>query len=309
MVVNNQVRGSQLECDRDIDGPCTAAHPVASQRDGQAIGRWKYIAIFYTIACGFSWILWAPAVLGQDGLRWLHIAPSFPVIACLGTLGPVLACFITHRVETGNWRAVRLFPKPASRMLWLFLGPLLILFCFFGVFASLISRGNPMTWHWHLSAFAGILVPMFNYNLFGGPLFEEFGWRGFLQTRLQKAMPPWIAAVCVATMWAAWHLPLFLVHGWTSASPLNFLLILTGLSMIMALAFNASGGSVMVAILMHSTFNSSPRCLPGFLGSTTLREQPSGELLIAISFLLVGTTAVALTHGRLSRGVQKERTA
>jgi membrane protease YdiL (CAAX protease family) len=32
-------------------------------------------------------------------------------------------------------------------------------------------------------------LPMFNYNLLGGPLFEEFGWRGFLQAHLQKIMP------------------------------------------------------------------------------------------------------------------------
>lgn len=32
---------------------------------------------------------------------------------------------------------------------------------------------------------------MFNYNLLGGPLFEEPGWRGFLQPRLEEIMHPW----------------------------------------------------------------------------------------------------------------------
>jgi hypothetical protein len=139
---------------------------------------------------------------------------------------------------------------------------------------------------------------MFNYNLFGGPLFEEFGWRGFLQTRLQQVLPPWIAAICVGIMWAAWHLPLFLV-GWSSASPLIFTFIVVGLSVIMAFAFNASGRAVAVAILMHSAFNASPSFLPSYLGSTTIRDYPPSEVLLGFSFLLLAVAAVVFTGGRL----------
>lgn len=183
-------------------------------------------------------------------------------------------------------------------MIWLLLGPLLVLFCFFVLFPVFLSTGDPRAWHWHLAALAGIWVPMFNYNLFGGPLFEEFGWRGFLQARLQQTLPTWIAAICVGIMWAAWHLPLFLV-GWSSASPLVFTFIEVGLSVIMAFAFNSSGRAVVVAILMHSAFNASPRFLPAFLGSTPTREHPSPEVLIGFSFLLIAAAAVVFTGGRL----------
>jgi membrane protease YdiL (CAAX protease family) len=201
-------------------------------------------------------------------------------------------------VQTGNWRAVRLLPQNRPQMIWLLLGPLLVLFCFFVLFPAFLSKGDPRAWHWHLAALAGIWVPMFNYNLFGGPLFEEFGWRGFLQARLQQALPPWIAAICAGMMWAAWHFPLFLV-GWSSASPLVFTFIEVGLSVIMAFAFNASGRAVVVAILMHAAFNASPRFLPAFLGSTPTREHPSPEVLIGFSFLLLAVAAVVFTGGRL----------
>ncbi len=258
----------------------------------------KSVLLFYVIACGFAWLAWMPLVLGPAGLK-LHKYPiSLPVSACIGTLGPLLGCFVTHRRQTGNWRAVRLLPPSRLQMIWLIAGPLLVLLCFFLLFPAVISKGDPRAWHWHVGALMGLWVPMFNYNLFGGPLFEEFGWRGFLQPQLQQVLPPWIAAIFVGIMWAAWHLPLFLVD-WSSASPLVFAFIVTGLSILMAFAFNASGGAVAVAILMHSAFNASPRLLPSFLGSVPTREHPSPEVLIGCSFWLAAFAVIIVTHSRL----------
>ncbi len=239
-----------------------------------------------------------PLVLGPDGLK-LHAYPvSLPVTACIGTLGPLFGCFTAHRVRTGHWRAVRLFPRSRSQAIWLLAGPMLVLICFFLVFPALLSKGDPKDWHWHIGALAGLWVPMFNYNLLGGPLFEEFGWRGFLQPTLQEVLPSWVAAICVGVLWSAWHLPLFFVS-WSSASPLVFTLIVTGLSVLMACAFHASGKAVVVAILMHSAFNAAPGLLPSFLGKTATREYPSQELLLACSFLMMAVGLILGTRGRL----------
>jgi uncharacterized protein len=259
----------------------------------------RSILLYYGIACGFAWIAWMPLVLGPDGLKLHKTAVSLPISACIGALGPLLACFIAHHVETGNWRAVRLLPRSRGQWIWLIFGPLLVLLVFFFVFPALISKGSPRTWHWHIGALAGIWIPMFNYNLLGGPLFEEFGWRGFLQSRLQETLAPWIAAICVGIMWAVWHLPLFLV-GWSSAPPLVFMLMLVSLSVVMATAFNASGQAVVVAILMHSAFYASSRFIPDFMQNVPTREHPSPEMLLSSSFLLVAAAAVVFTRGRIS---------
>src|ERR1035437_11005911 len=97
--------------------------------------KWRQIAIYYAIACGVSWTIWAPLVLGRDGLDLLHIAPPPPVIISTGTLGPLLACYLTHRLRTGNWRAVQFLPRHRLRGLWLGLGALLLPLRFF-VFVS-----------------------------------------------------------------------------------------------------------------------------------------------------------------------------
>lgn len=101
-------------------------------------------------------------------------------------------------METRNWRAVRLFPPLDRRSLWLLGGPLAILFCRFFVFAALITKGGPAAWHWHPGVLAGIVIPMFNYNLFGRPLFEEFGWRGW-PSEVALVVISFLAVALIAT--------------------------------------------------------------------------------------------------------------
>ena len=261
---------------------------------------WRSVATYYAIACGVSWVFWSPLIAGSDGLKILEIAPPVPVFISIGTLGPLVACYLVHRLCDGNWRAVQLLPRHALQWVWTVGGPLLIVFCFFVVFPALISDGPPNTWRWRPSRLAGLFVPMFNYNILAGPLFEEFGWRGFLQSRLQSLMPTWIAATSVGALWAVWHLPLFFLQGWSSASPLVYLLILVVLSLVMAFGFNSSGRSVLVAILMHSAFNSSPRFLGEYLGATSTRALPGGEWYVAATFLLVGAGLAITSRGRLT---------
>jgi membrane protease YdiL (CAAX protease family) len=130
------------------------------------------------------------------------------------------------------------------------------------------------------------------------PLFEEFGWRGFLQSHLQRTLPPWIAAVFTGALWAVWHLPLFIV-GYGGVSFPLFLLIEISLSLIMAFAFNASGQLIFVAILMHSAFNAANFVLPGFLGNLPTRQHPAEGLLVTLSFLLVALILLVFTRGRM----------
>jgi len=77
------------------------------------------------------------------------------------------------------------------------------------------------------------------------------------------------------------------------------MLMLIGLATIMATAFNASGGTVVLAILMHSAFNTSSRFIPAFLGNVPTRDHPSTVWFFAFSFLLVAAAAVIVTRGRI----------
>jgi membrane protease YdiL (CAAX protease family) len=163
----------------------------------------------------------------------------------------------------------------------------------------LISLSPPQSWLRHINILQKIPVLML-YSLLGGPLLEEFGWRGFLQSRVQGLLPAWVAAVYVGTMWAGWHLPLFFVQGWISISRTSYLLMLIGLSVMMAFGFNASGKSVAVAILMHSAFNASMQLVVPYLEGIAMRPYPKGEWFLASAFLLPASILVVTTRGRLA---------
>jgi Type II CAAX prenyl endopeptidase Rce1-like len=57
------------------------------------------------------------------------------------------------------------------------------------------------------------------------PLFEEFGWRGYLLPALLTRWSPVRSGLCVGIVWAGWHIPLFWIEGtgfyrWGQASGL-----------------------------------------------------------------------------------------
>jgi membrane protease YdiL (CAAX protease family) len=133
----------------------------------------------------------------------------------------------------------------------------------------------------------------------GGPLGEEPGWRGFALPKLQAAYGPMVASMILGLLWSAWHLPLFLVPGWTSSSLLVFVVLLTAVGFILNFAFNISGGSVIVAMFLHAMFNASSEVLGKLVRGGEIRKTLPAEVVLAISFGIIACLLAALTRARL----------
>ena len=58
----------------------------------------RELITFFLLAYGISLVLWFPVLVGRK---------VSPVFLSLGTGGPTLAALVTHRIFSGNWRAVR----------------------------------------------------------------------------------------------------------------------------------------------------------------------------------------------------------
>ena len=106
------------------------------------------------------------------------------------------------------------------------------------------------------------LIPVvFLITLLGGPLGEEFGWRGFALPHLQRRWNPAVASVIIGVVWALWHLPLFFQAGSIHAEmglallPV-FILGEIALATIITWVYNRTGSSLLVGgIILHNADN------------------------------------------------------
>ena len=108
---------------------------------------------------------------------------------------------------------------------------------------------------WHL------IPVVFLMTLLGGPLGEEFGWRGFALPTLQNRWGAAAASIIIGTVWALWHLPLFFqadsIHAQIGLPLLPVYLVgEIVLATIMTWVYNNTGGSVLVGgIILHNADN------------------------------------------------------
>ena len=88
-----------------------------------------------------------------------------------------------------------------------------------------------------------------------GPLSEEFGWRGFLQKRINIEFSTVKGSIIIGIVWSMWHLPLFFMIG-TSQHDfnipfVNFMISVICSSFIYTYLYIWSKGSLFAALLLH----------------------------------------------------------
>ena len=89
----------------------------------------------------------------------------------------------------------------------------------------------------------------------GGPLNEELGWRGFALPRLLQRRSPLAASVGLGVLWAFWHLPRFFIPGSAQygGSFVTYVVVVVCLSIFMTAAHLGTRGSVLIAVLFHTS--------------------------------------------------------
>ena len=215
--------------------------------------------MYFVLALALTWVLWWPAALEARGLISLPI-PAQP----LGAFGPLVAAVIVTAQESGRaglrsllgrilqWRVAPIWYGVAL------LGPILLYLAALAL--AVLLGGQPPS----LGALIGvvpILVILTLYMVFFVALGEEVGWRGYALPALQARYGALVASVILGAMWALWHLPLFFnpdLH----YSDLPFVLQLAfqiPAAILFTWVFNSTGGSVLIAILMHAVLNASTR--------------------------------------------------
>lgn len=143
-----------------------------------------------------------------------------------------------------------------------------------------------------------ILVNFVVILLTGGPLQEEFGWRGYALPRLQSRFNAFFSSIILGSMWGLWHLPYFFIGTELTYAygiiPQIFTAIL--LSILLTWLFNNTRGSILVSLIFHNMFNLSNDMFP-VLGTQV------GSFLFLVFFIII-VIAVMFIWGlkRLVRG-------
>jgi membrane protease YdiL (CAAX protease family) len=140
-------------------------------------------------------------------------------------------------------------------------------------------------------------------------VFEELGWTGFAIPRLRRRYGVLDTGLIVGFLWGAWHL---LVNFWSSGTPSGALSlapllhsvifsvgILPAYRLLMVWVYDRTGGSLLVAMLMHASLTASnvilaPQVIEGLTGFTW-------SLVLAVALWVVVAAVVLTGRGQLSR--------
>ncbi len=261
-----------------------------------------FFLLSFVLTWGYFWLIWAPLSL-----------PDF--LIALGGFGPAISAFLMLGITSGKPGVLRLLRSVvhwrigAQWYLLALLGlPILNLLAFLIVPGSLgdfVAPGSRFT-QLYLSEMA------ISLTIGVAPVWEEIGWRGFAQPRMQRLHGPVVGTLILGLLWGVWHLPFFfgpLARTGPDATFISasialaeFSIGLTGLSMVMAWVLNNCGGSTLMAILLHAAFDSSGLAMVALFPSTAPYYLPVHyqTLGTAIVFSVAALVLIVTTRGKLS---------
>jgi uncharacterized protein len=294
----------------------TAAAPVqpaAPQRGLKALLARHPLVSFFVMAFAFSWIVWSPWILSEDGLGLLPYKLGGAASGLLNTaailLGPTVSAFIMTATTEGRAGIRRLLRRI---VLWR-VGLRWYLFAFIGVPVILvlgfmvILRAGLASFQYQGAGYMLSYLISFIFVLFSVALFEEIGWRGFALPRLQPLRGPLVGSLILGLLWGLWHLPMFMVPSFADASggssPLaivKFCLFAIATTIMFTWVFNNTKGSVLLAILLHTCIDAPFLPFFNLSSGVSASVSPSAAMnSMLLGFGVVALLIVVLTRGRL----------
>jgi uncharacterized protein len=148
------------------------------------------------------------------------------------------------------------------------------------------------------SQMLGFVLPVFIAGILWNG--EEIGWRGYVLPRLQFRYAALFSALIVGVVWGLWHIAVYI----RSFNPTWFAWYLVGViakSVLITWAYNGSKGSLLLATLYHSMWNTAGIFLPI---TTKLSAADPG----AYAYVIVSEVAVAALLTLLSGPEHLSRT-
>lgn len=218
------------------------------------------LAGFFLLTYAVSWAVWLPLAW------WAPSEVTRQSLLVAGTFGPSIAAAMLIVVRRGR---AGLRSEIAQQWKWRLPAPLWVLILLapavIVLMAIAIAQGlGAPPGEWNDPGQLYLTVPVFLYVVvFGGPLGEEFGWRGFALPHLERRIHPTAAVVLLGLIWGLWHLPLFWIEGTVQQlTPITaFLAQTTVTSVIYGWLWNTTK-SLPAVVAVHAATNTTVGLLP-----------------------------------------------
>lgn len=258
---------------------------------------------YFILAYAFSWSIEVPIALAAQGVLPAIPTPVIAVGIVAATFGPTVGAFVMTAVNEGGEGVLRLLRRYVQwrvRIQWylfVLVGIPLIILLGTIVVPGAWESFDPIVGTVLLAYPLAFLLTL----LLGGPLGEEPGWRGFALPRLQRRHGPVGGSLILGLLWALWHFPLFWSGVWTPptiANILMFTIMITALTVIMTWVSNHAGGSLLLLMLMHASFNTFANRVGAPLFPAPIFDE-YGLLPVLLGFTATAIVLIIATRGRL----------
>lgn len=219
-----------------------------------------HLSLFFLLTYAMSWALWLPLVW------WTPSGATRQVLLIAGTFGPSVAAALLILARGGRSGLGSVLAKqskwrlPLTLWAMILFAPTVIVLTAFVIAQAL---GAPAG-QWNDPGQIYLALPVLLYVVvFGGPLGEELGWRGFALPRLEQRIHPTAAVIVLGLLWGLWHLPLFWIEGTVQQQiPLvAYLAQITATSIVYGWLWNETR-SLPAVIAIHAATNTTVGLLP-----------------------------------------------
>jgi uncharacterized protein len=276
------------------------------------------LVAYFVLAFAFMWIPVLPLTLSRNagvGLLPYELPSMLMNVLLVLTVfsGPTLAALVVTNITEGRAGVKRLLKRCIQWRVglpWYLVALFIMLIVWLLAYTAILGLPLLVGAVTHWSLLLTVFLPLVAVGIVIPAIDEEPGWRGFALPRLQQRYGPLWASVILGTLHGLWHIPAVftvLFGPLPFADLLPFILSNLFATVLYTWVYNRTGGSILIAMLMHAASNASSGWLTTLLQETRLAPPESGWLgyiaahqwLNVIAFGLAALLLIVATRGRL----------
>ncbi|MCY3413752.1 MAG: CPBP family intramembrane metalloprotease [Candidatus Heimdallarchaeota archaeon] len=225
----------------------------------------KELLRYYIIAFAFSWAIWVPQALYNQGLLAYNSYIAFFEANPVGAFGPLVSALLLSLLrKEGRELLKNGFRRNFAKRWYIVSITLLPVMFSVAIGIAMLKDGFAPEFMGATNPAMLIIVPIWIF-VYGGPIQEEFGWRGYAMPRWMEKYNSLTAGTITGFLWGFWHLPLFYIARedmYYNKPMLGLFLSTMMLSVIMVWIYNHTNQSLLPMLLFHTAFNSSHALIP-----------------------------------------------